>query len=79
MMTSYIKVEWDEPATIARPGRVSPWEIEPLAPPAPENKSLSASVMNRMIWPANTSSSGNTLPHISSSYGLINLFDDLAL
>ncbi|XP_052210794.1 auxin response factor 11-like isoform X2 [Diospyros lotus] len=27
-----LKVQWDEPASIARPDRVSPWEIEPLVP-----------------------------------------------
>ncbi|XP_050237201.1 auxin response factor 18-like [Mercurialis annua] len=26
-----LKVQWDEPATIQRPERVSPWEIEPFA------------------------------------------------
>jgi auxin response factor len=32
-----IKVQWDEPASISRPDRVSPWEIEPFVPPVPTN------------------------------------------
>ncbi|KAG6437582.1 hypothetical protein SASPL_102501 [Salvia splendens] len=31
-----LKVQWDEPATIQRPDRVSPWEIEPFVPSADE-------------------------------------------
>ncbi|GAB2278214.1 Arf GTPase arf1 [Dionaea muscipula] len=27
-----LKVQWDEPSSILRPDRVSPWELEPLAP-----------------------------------------------
>ncbi|XP_057978831.1 auxin response factor 18-like isoform X2 [Malania oleifera] len=27
-----LKIQWDEPATIQRPERVSPWEIEPFMP-----------------------------------------------
>ncbi|CAH9068828.1 unnamed protein product [Cuscuta europaea] len=30
-----LKVHWDEPGTINRPERVSPWEIEPFIPSAP--------------------------------------------
>ncbi|XP_023750402.1 auxin response factor 9 isoform X1 [Lactuca sativa] len=30
-----LKVEWDEAASITRPERVSPWEIEPFATPPP--------------------------------------------
>ncbi|CAI9093432.1 OLC1v1028935C1 [Oldenlandia corymbosa var. corymbosa] len=30
-----LKVHWDEPASIARPERVSPWEIEPFVPSIP--------------------------------------------
>ncbi|KAK6137081.1 hypothetical protein DH2020_029180 [Rehmannia glutinosa] len=29
-----LKVQWDEPASILRPDRVSPWEIEPFVPSA---------------------------------------------
>nr|KJB09636.1 hypothetical protein B456_001G153900 [Gossypium raimondii] len=32
-----LKIQWDEPATIQRPERVSPWEIEPFAPSASIN------------------------------------------
>lgn len=32
-----LKVQWDEPATISRPERVSPWEIEPFVASAPVN------------------------------------------
>ncbi|KAL7167760.1 hypothetical protein ACSBR2_038256 [Camellia fascicularis] len=30
-----LKVQWDEPTSIARPERVSPWEIEPFVPSVP--------------------------------------------
>ncbi|XP_065860164.1 auxin response factor 11 [Euphorbia lathyris] len=32
-----LKIQWDEPATIQRPERVSPWEIEPFAASASVN------------------------------------------
>ncbi|KAK6260536.1 hypothetical protein SCA6_015010 [Theobroma cacao] len=32
-----LKIQWDEPATIQRPERVSPWEIEPFVPSASIN------------------------------------------
>lgn len=34
-----LKVQWDEPALISRPERVSTWEIEPFAPSTPSNLS----------------------------------------
>uniref|UniRef100_A0A1D1Y1S3 Auxin response factor n=1 Tax=Anthurium amnicola TaxID=1678845 RepID=A0A1D1Y1S3_9ARAE len=46
-----IKVQWDEPASILRPERVSPWEVEPLvavtpptAQPVTRNKRARSSV-----------------------------------
>ncbi|XP_028804042.1 auxin response factor 1 [Neltuma alba] len=32
-----LKVQWDEPSSILRPDRVSPWELEPLLATAPAN------------------------------------------
>lgn len=32
-----LKVQWDEPSSILRPDRVSPWELEPLVATAPSN------------------------------------------
>ncbi|KAJ6679842.1 AUXIN RESPONSE FACTOR 4-RELATED [Salix purpurea] len=32
-----LKIQWDEPATIQRPERVSPWDIEPFAAPSSPN------------------------------------------
>ncbi|KAF7802324.1 auxin response factor 1 [Senna tora] len=32
-----LKVQWDEPSSIMRPERVSPWELEPLVATAPAN------------------------------------------
>ncbi|XP_054793468.1 auxin response factor 1-like [Prosopis cineraria] len=32
-----LKVQWDEPSSIIRPDRVSPWELEPLLATAPAN------------------------------------------
>ncbi|CAI9101503.1 OLC1v1038843C1 [Oldenlandia corymbosa var. corymbosa] len=33
----HLKVQWDEPSSILRPDRVSPWEIEPLVAATPPN------------------------------------------
>ncbi|XP_057810036.1 auxin response factor 9-like isoform X1 [Salvia miltiorrhiza] len=40
-----LKVQWDEPASIRRPERVSPWEIEPFVPSVPT--SLSPPLMSK--------------------------------
>ncbi|KAI3770460.1 hypothetical protein L6452_01594 [Arctium lappa] len=32
-----LKVQWDEPSSILRPDRVSPWELEPLVASSPSN------------------------------------------
>ncbi|MCH87797.1 auxin response factor 1-like, partial [Trifolium medium] len=32
-----LKVQWDEPSSILRPDRVSPWELEPLVSTPPAN------------------------------------------
>ncbi|XP_043723941.1 auxin response factor 1-like [Telopea speciosissima] len=32
-----LKVQWDEPSSIPRPDKVSPWELEPLVAAAPSN------------------------------------------
>ncbi|XP_057778616.1 auxin response factor 18-like [Salvia miltiorrhiza] len=42
-----LKVQWDEPATIMRPDRVSPWEIEPFVASASVDASLPAMKMKR--------------------------------
>ncbi|VFQ81752.1 unnamed protein product [Cuscuta campestris] len=36
-----LKVQWDEPSSIVRPDRVSPWEIEPLVTSTPQMPQLS--------------------------------------
>ncbi|EXB80401.1 Auxin response factor 1 [Morus notabilis] len=47
-----LKVQWDEPSSILRPDRVSPWELEPLvatpppnSQPTPRNKRARPSVL----------------------------------
>ncbi|GLT90740.1 hypothetical protein SLE2022_086580 [Rubroshorea leprosula] len=42
-----LKVQWDEPASIPRPDRVSPWEIEPFAAPTPPNLAPPDAVKNK--------------------------------
>lgn len=32
LLLNFLQVQWDEPAAISRPERVSPWEIETLTP-----------------------------------------------
>lgn len=34
-ISSSFKVQWDEPTTVQRPDKVSPWEIEPFLPTSP--------------------------------------------
>ncbi|KAG4192101.1 hypothetical protein ERO13_A07G136900v2 [Gossypium hirsutum] len=61
-----LKIQWDEPATIQRPERVSPWEIEPFAPSASVNL-VQPSVKNKRPRPVDipvseitTNSAGST-------------------
>lgn len=35
VLVIYSQVQWDEPASIPRPDRISPWEIEPLTASVP--------------------------------------------
>ncbi|XP_073025484.1 auxin response factor 18-like isoform X3 [Primulina eburnea] len=42
-----LKIQWDEPAAILRPERVSPWEIEPFVPSASVNVSQSPMKIKR--------------------------------
>lgn len=71
-----LKIQWDEPATIQRPERVSPWEIEPFVPSASLNFTHPAIKSKRarpveIPSPEITSSSapsgfwlqGSTIPH----------------
>ncbi|KAF8413336.1 hypothetical protein HHK36_001315 [Tetracentron sinense] len=41
-----LKVQWDEPASIHRPERVSPWEIEPFVAPTPSNLTTQPVALN---------------------------------
>lgn len=36
-MILFFQVQWDEPSSILRPDRVSPWELEPLVATTPLN------------------------------------------
>lgn len=46
-----LKVQWDEPASIARPERVSPWEIEPFVASVPPSLSPTAPTKNKRPRP----------------------------
>ncbi|XP_021642686.2 auxin response factor 9 isoform X2 [Hevea brasiliensis] len=46
-----LKVQWDEPASILRPERVSPWEIEPFVSSAPTNMAQPVAVKNKRPRP----------------------------
>ncbi|XP_022761559.1 auxin response factor 9-like isoform X2 [Durio zibethinus] len=46
-----LKVQWDEPASIPRPDRVSPWEIEPFAAPVPPTLSQPVPAKNKRPRP----------------------------
>ncbi|XP_027349955.1 auxin response factor 9-like isoform X2 [Abrus precatorius] len=47
-----LKVQWDEAASIPRPDRVSPWEIEPLIASVPTSLSQHSVVKNKRPRPA---------------------------
>ncbi|KAK2978628.1 hypothetical protein RJ640_019085, partial [Escallonia rubra] len=46
-----LKVQWDEPASIARPERVSPWEIEPFVASIPTSLVQPAAIKKRPRLP----------------------------
>ncbi|KAH8522161.1 hypothetical protein H0E87_002971 [Populus deltoides] len=46
-----LKVQWDEPAPIPRPDRVSPWEIEPCVASVPTNLSQPVTQKNKRPRP----------------------------
>ncbi|KDP25269.1 hypothetical protein JCGZ_20425 [Jatropha curcas] len=47
----HLKVQWDEPASIPRPDRVSPWEIEPFAASVPPSMTQPVAVKNKRPRP----------------------------
>lgn len=46
-----LKVQWDEPASIPRPERVSPWEIEPFVASGPASMPQPVAVKNKRPRP----------------------------
>ncbi|PIN20150.1 hypothetical protein CDL12_07166 [Handroanthus impetiginosus] len=46
-----LKVQWDEPASIPRPARVSPWEIEPFVASGPSNLVQPLTMKHKRIRP----------------------------
>ncbi|KAK8710643.1 hypothetical protein V6N13_145957 [Hibiscus sabdariffa] len=46
-----LKVQWDEPASILRPDRVSPWEIEPFAAHVPPSLAQPVAAKNKRPRP----------------------------
>ncbi|CAJ2663045.1 unnamed protein product [Trifolium pratense] len=61
-----LKVQWDEAATIPRPERVSPWEIEPFTA-SPSLNVTQPSAKSKRSRPADVSSSGFWYPGAGSS------------
>ncbi|CAI8607687.1 unnamed protein product [Vicia faba] len=64
-----LKVQWDEPATIPRPDRVSSWEIEPFIASPPLNVTQ-ASIKSKRSRPADVSSSSFWYPKSSQVHEL---------
>ncbi|KAL3645747.1 hypothetical protein CASFOL_010927 [Castilleja foliolosa] len=46
-----LKVQWDEPASVSRPERVSPWEIEPFVPLMPTGVVQPQKTKNKRLRP----------------------------
>ncbi|XP_073525938.1 uncharacterized protein [Phyllobates terribilis] len=61
-----LKVQWDEPSSIHRPDRVSPWEIEPFTPSIPVNPNPTIAIKSKRPRPNDISVSdagnGSTPP-----------------
>ncbi|XP_039012061.1 auxin response factor 18-like [Hibiscus syriacus] len=56
-----LKVQWDEPETIKRPERVSPWEIEPIVASAPVSVNIvQQALKNKRLRPDDTPSSAGS-------------------
>ena len=51
IITTCQQVQWDEPASIPRPDRVSPWEIEPFAVPIPPTLAQPVAAKNKRPRP----------------------------
>ncbi|OVA14720.1 AUX/IAA protein [Macleaya cordata] len=47
-----LKVQWDEPSSIQRPDRVSPWEIEPFVASAPSKPIQPVVAKNKRLRPS---------------------------
>ncbi|KAL6495593.1 Arf11p [Orobanche gracilis] len=60
-----LKVHWDEPASILRPHRVSPWEIEPLVSPTSLNVPQAATKIKRPR-PIDLPLNEDTIPSVPS-------------
>lgn len=53
ILVIYSQVQWDEPASIPRPDRVSPWEIEPLLASIPTSLGQPGGVKYKRPRPTN--------------------------
>ncbi|KAG6434250.1 hypothetical protein SASPL_105874 [Salvia splendens] len=57
-----LKVQWDEPATIPRPDRVSPWEIEPFVPSPVETSQPATKIKKQVLRPPKQKDLNGSLP-----------------
>ncbi|KAL6650747.1 hypothetical protein ACP70R_009672 [Stipagrostis hirtigluma subsp. patula] len=60
-----LKVQWDEPSSIIRPDRISPWEVEPLDAANPQSPQLPS--RNKRPRPP---ASPSMVPELPPSFGL---------
>ncbi|CAA0838238.1 Auxin response factor 9 [Striga hermonthica] len=67
-----LKVQWDEPASVSRPERVSPWEIEPFVPSVPAGLITPPATKNKRARPHIDipNSAAWNLPHDSNQLNL---------
>ncbi|KAH7862066.1 hypothetical protein Vadar_034324 [Vaccinium darrowii] len=63
-----LKVQWDEPATVTRPERVSPWEIDPFVASAPMNLSPPPAVKSKRPRPVDLPVAENTTSLAASAF-----------
>ncbi|KAL1532219.1 Auxin response factor 9 [Salvia divinorum] len=61
-----LKVQWDEPASIPRPERVSPWEIDPFVASIPPTLVQPPTIKNKRLRPHTEIAAPETITSIAS-------------
>ncbi|XP_060180138.1 auxin response factor 9-like isoform X1 [Lycium barbarum] len=69
-----LKVQWDEPASVLRPDRVSPWDIEPFVASVPTSLIQPMPVKNKRHRPTNETKASDGIRSASEVNAALNMF-----